>query len=172
MNTTFLVGAMTVAVAVPIGYTITRGHQEKIRLIQTQITQEEATQQAQADVAAMLRQIEQYRTRLPSEPNPSWLVAEAVALGERAGLQLTAIAHQESPHAVQQFTRLAVTVEFNASYHQLGTFLDLVERSERFLRVERMEIRSPTSKEKGNQGSVELTLSTLYLPPVLKGSGG
>lgn len=171
MKATVLIGAMTVAVAAPIGYTIARGHQEKARLIQTQITQEHTTQQAQADVAAMLRQIEQYRTRLPSEPAPSWLVTEAVALGEQAGLQLATIA-QESPQVLQQLTRLAVTLEFHATYHQLGAFLDLLERSERFIRVERLEVKSPTSKDSGTEASIQLTLSTVYLPPLLKGSGG
>ena len=170
MKATVLLGVMSVAVAAPLGYTMAKRHQEKIHLIQTQIAQEQVTQQAQADVAALLRQIELYHKRLPSELNPSWLVTEVVALGERAGLQLTRIA-QEQPQSLQAFTRLAVTLEFSTSYHQLGAFLDLIERSEQFIRVERLEAKSDPSRAEGTDASIRLTLSTVYLPPVLRGAG-
>ncbi len=171
MKATVLIGVMSVAVAAPIGYNMVKGYQAQVRLIHTKITQEQATQQAQADVAAMLRQLERYRTQLPSEPNLSGLVADAVTLGEQAGLQLTTI-EQEPPQAFQYFTRLAVTFKFTVSYHQLGTFLDLIERSDRFMRVERLLVNSSPSAQRGGAAAVEMTLSTVYFPPVLRGVGG
>jgi Tfp pilus assembly protein PilO len=167
MKAPLLVGVVAVAVAGPIGYNVTRRHQEQVRLIQTKIAQEHATQQAQADVAAMLRQVERYQRRLPQEATLSQLVAEAVSLGEQAGLELTTI-RQESPQAFTNFTRLAATFEFAASYHQLGTFLDLVERSPRFMRVETLQVTS-ASRADGGTLQARVTLSTVYLPPALKG---
>ena len=159
-----------VAMASPVGYNVVRGHQEHIRLIETNIAQEQTTQEARMDVAAMLRQLDQYRTRLPSEPNPSELVADAVSLGERVGLQLTTI-EQEPPQPLQQFTRLAVTFQFNTSYHQLGDFLDLIERSNRFMRVERLQVKSESSQTHSGVLAIQLTLSTVYVPPILKAEG-
>lgn len=169
MKPTFLFGAIAVAVVAFLSYTMLKGHQEKIHLIQQQSEHEEAVQNTQADVAVMLRQIDEYRKRLPAQPNPSWLVSEAVALGEQSGLQFTAIS-QDAPRELQsQFTRLAITLEFAASYHELGRFLDRVEHSNRFMRVEHLDVTSP--RERGGQATVQLTLSTVYVPPAVKGSG-
>lgn len=168
MKTTLLVGALTLAVAAPAGYNILKGYRENVHLVQAQLVKEQAFQQSQADVAATLRQIDQYRKRLPPEPSPSWLVTEAVALGEQSQVRFTTV-NQESPVEFPQFTRLAATFEFTASYHKLGAFLDRVERSERFIRVERLDV--DPSREEGGEALIRLTLSTVYLPPVLKASG-
>lgn len=167
MKTTLLVGALTLAVAAPAGYNIVKGYREKVHLVQAQLVKEQAVQQAQADVAATLRQIDQYRKRLPPDPSPSWLVTEAVALGEQSRLRFTTI-DQESPVEFPQFTRLAATFEFTASYHELGAFLDRVERSERFIRVERLQV--DPSREEGGEALIRLTLSTVHVPPVLSTS--
>ena len=167
MKATWLIGAVMLAVAGPVGYNLHKDSQEKARLIQAQITKEEALQRMQADVADMLWRVEAYHKRLPTEPNPSWLVTEAIAIGERSGLQLSSIS-QESPQEVSQFIRLAVSFEFTASYHQLGAFLDRLEHSERFVRVEHLEV-TPT-KEEGGDATIRLTLSTLYVPPLMQGA--
>ncbi len=169
MKSQLLAGAIALVVALPIGYNIRRGQQEKRRLIQTQIAQVRSAHEVQADITAALRQIEQYRKRLPPEPNPSWLVNEAVTLGEQAGLQLTTIA-QDPPQTFQTFTRLAVSLEFAASYHQLGMFLDRVEHAEHFIHVERLSVTPP--REEWGKATIQLTLSTVYLPPVQQQSGG
>jgi len=169
MNTTLIAGAIAVAVVVPAGYTIHKGYQEKLRLVEAQTANEHSTQASQAQTAATFRQIEQYRKRLPNEPSPSWLVSEAMSLGERVGLQLSAIA-QESPQEIQQFTRLAVTLEFSASYHELGLFLDRLEHAGSFIQVERLQVSPP--KEPQGKVSIRLTLSTMYLRPILSRSGG
>ena len=169
MNTTLIAGVIAVAVVLPAGYTIHKGYQEKLRLVDAQIANEHSTQASQAQTADTLQQIEQYRKRLPNEASPSWLVNEAMSLGERVGLQLSAIA-QESPQEIQQFTRLAVTLELGASYHALGMFLDQLEHSGSFIRVERLEVSPP--KESRGKASVQLTLSTIYLPSLLNNKSG
>ena len=168
MNTTLITGAIAVAVVIPVGYTLHKGHEEKLRLIHAQIANEQSTQASQAQTAGTLRQIERYRKRLPNEASPSWLVNEAVSIGERVGVQLSTIA-QEPPQEFQQFTRLVVTLEFNASYHELGLFLDRVEHADSFIQVERLEVIPP--KEPRGEASVRLTLSTVYLAPPLSRSG-
>ncbi len=147
-----------------VGYHGIHGRQqERVQLIQAQIAQEQANRQVQQDVAALLDQVEQYRKRLPSEPEPSWLVREAVALGRKAGLELATIT-QESPQQFQQFTRLAISLEFKASYHALGTFLDYIEQSDAFIRAERLVLSKPGDED--GVTSVSLVLSTIHLPPV------
>lgn len=162
MRTTLVAGAVALAVAAPVGYNLHKTSQESLRLIHTEIANEQRLQRAEADVAAMRRQLEEHGKRLPSEPSASWVVEEAAAQGERSGLQLSTIV-QESPQEFPQFTRLAVTFEFTASYHQLGAFLDRIEHSERFIRVERLEV--VPEKTAGGEAAIRLTLGTIYLPP-------
>lgn len=169
MKPTLLIGVIGLALTGWIGYHgIYARQQERVHLIQAQVAQEQANQDAQQQVATLLAQIEQYHKRLPPEPDPSWLVREAVAIGQKAGLELTTIT-KESPQQFQQFTRLAINLHFTATYHQLGTFLDHLEQSDHFIRVEHLAVNGP--QEARGPASVELVLSTIYLQPVVSGAG-
>ena len=163
MKPALLIGVIGLALTGLLGYHGYKRQQERARLIQTQIGQEQANQEAQAEVAALAQQIEQYRAQLSPEPDPSWLARNVTALGRKAGLELTTIT-QESPQPFAQFTRLAVNLNFSANYHQLGTFFDDLEQSDSFIRVEHLDVSSP--KETGGRAVVHVVLSTLYLPPV------
>ena len=161
-------GIIGLAFTVLFGYhTIQKWQRQQVRLIQQQIAQEQDTQQAQADLAALVRDVAEYRTRLPKEPTASWLVHEVVAIGQKAGVQFTTV-NEEAPQRFPQFTRLGVNLQCKTSYHQLGTLLDYLERSEHFIRTDRITVSSS-----GDEGlaSIELALSTLYLPPLPEHSG-
>lgn len=162
MKQTFLIGAIGLALTGFFGYhTIYARQQERVRVIQAQIAARQADRKAQEDVAALLAQFEKYRQGLPDEPDPSWLANKAMTIGQRAGLELTTIS-QESPQPFQQFTRLTVKLEFTATYHQVGTFLDELERSGHFIRVDALELGAPSSA--GGAGKVYVLLSTFYVP--------
>ena len=164
MNQTLLLGAIGVALAALFGYhSIYAPKQEQVRVIQEQITQEQGDQQARTDVAALLQHLERYRKRLAPEPDTSWLVREVVALSKRAGVQLATI-NQDAPQAFQKSTRLGVTFQFTAAYHQVGAFLDELERADHFFRVEHLDINR--AQEADQPSTVRLVVSTLYVPPV------
>ena len=169
LNNSLVTSAVVLVVGAPVGYNLWTKNQENVRLVKTHIAQERSTQQAQAELAATLRQIEQYRKRLAPDPNPSWLVNDVLAIGEQAGLQLTTIS-QEVPQELPQFTRLAVALEFTTSYHQLGNFLSRIEGADHFIRVESLDVAPP--RDTGGPVSVKLVLSTIYVPPVQKLVGG
>jgi hypothetical protein len=163
-----------VAVIGLFGYHNIRARQQRLLgVIRHQIAQEEVNQQAQAEVAALFLQIEEYRQRLPPGPDPSWLVREAVAISEQAGISL-AVINQEPPTPIPpHLTRVAVNLQFRASYHRLGEFLDLLERSRRFIRVERVDFAPPTGQDDTGEGAVRLVLSTVFVPePMAALAGG
>lgn len=162
MKAPLLTGVVAIAVAVPLGYNIHRHAQAQLRAIRQRIAQEQMLQRTQTEIGATLEQVERYRKRLPSEPNTSWLVNEIVTLTEQANLQLSTIT-QTPPQVFPQFTRLAIEIELSASYHQLGTFLDRLERAEQFIQVEHLEMLS--GNEKDGNVRIRLMLSTIYLPP-------
>jgi Tfp pilus assembly protein PilO len=164
MKPTLLLAVIGVAITGLFGYHgIYVRQQEQVRLIQTQIGQEHADQTVRADTAALLQELERYRDRLPSEPDPSWLVNEVVVPSERAGIELTALT-QDAPQPLQKFTRLSVTLRLRATYHQLGVFLDQLEHSDRYLRVESLDVSPPT--DASGIASASVVLSTVYMPPV------
>ena len=171
MKPSLLVVGIGVATTALIGYNlIHKPQQRQLRLVRAQITAEQTRQQAATTVAALLHDIEQYRKQLPEEPDASWLAQEAVTLAEQSGVQLTTIS-QEPPQRFDAFTRLAVKLQVTASYHQLGAFLDQLERSNHFIRVDRVEI--PPGRDASHQTQdMNVTLSTLYVPSGLKGLGG
>ena len=147
-----------------VGYNgIYKSQQAQLRHIQTDTAAEQARQQTQAEVSALFQTIEGYRKRLPAEPETSWLVHALVDLAERSGVQLTAIT-QEFPQQTPQYTRLSVTVQFNANYHQLGAFVDDIERSTSFLRVDELTVNKPALG--ADQSAIHMVCSTLWLPPV------
>jgi len=162
MKSAVLIGAIGVAIAAPVGYYLFHApHQRQVRLIRAQLAQEQAVRQTEAEVRALLEELAQYRKRLPQEADPSWLVREVVSRAQAAGIQLRTIT-QQAPQALDRFTRLAVHVEFPASYHQLGTFLDELERSDAFIRITQITVSPPQGEP---AASIQLTLETLHLPP-------
>ena len=161
MRPSLLAGAIGVAITLVVSYyAIYVPYKNQASLIRTQIAEEQTNQQMQGDVASLLREVEQYRKRLPQEPDPSWLVHEVVGLAQKAGVQPTTIS-QEPPQPYGQFTRLGVTIQISATYHQLGSLLDAIERSDRFIQVERLLVNRI---EDGGPAMINLTLGTLYLP--------
>lgn len=151
-----------------VGYnTVHVPHQAQVRLTQDQIAEEQATQQMQAEVAALLGQVERSRKRLPEEPDPSVLVHDVATLAQEAGVQLTSIT-REPPQELVPFTHLTIRLQGTASYHQLGVFLDALERADRFLRVERLDVGD--SKGRG-PATIQMVVGTFFVPPLLSGAG-
>ena len=162
----FLLGIIVVAITGSIAYTmIYLPYKKQVQSIQVQKTQEQVNQRTQADVAALVTTIEGYRKRLPKERDPSWLIHETVALAQKDGVQITSI-NQEDPQEFSGFTRLTADLQFTASYHQLGAFLDDIEHSDHFIRVDHVTLSRPATKDEGI-ASIKLAFSTIYLPPVL-----
>ena len=160
-----LIGA-SVAISGLVGYNMVyTPQQEQVRLTQAQIAEEQANQEMQAEVSALLRQVERHRTRLPDTPDPSVLLRDVVELAQRSGVQLTNVM-RETPQELAKLTVLRVNLQLDATYHQLGAFLDALERSDRFMRVERLRV---ARVEPDQPASVNLVVSTLYVPPVLPG---
>ena len=166
MKALFPLVGVSVAIGGLVGYNAAYApQQEQVRLTQAQIVEEQANQEMQAEVSALLRQVERYRTRLPEAPDPSVLLRDVVELAQRSGVQLTNVM-RETPQELAKFTVLRVNLQLDATYHQLGAFLDALERSDRFMRVERLRV---ARAEPDQPASVNLAVSTLYVPPVLPG---
>lgn len=138
--------------------------QSRVRLIQQQLAQEKTDQQARQETADLISQVERYQAKLPSEPDPSWLVREARAVGQKVGITITSIS-QQNPEPGKQATVLSITLRINANYHQLGRFLDELEHGKHFIRVDQLSVAS--GRNDSEKPAIQVTLSTLYVPPLL-----
>lgn len=161
---TVLLAIMGVAAGGLLGYNqCYRPQVQKAERIQRQIEQERANQALAGEVAGLFQHVEQYRQRLPKEPDPSWLVQRAIALAQDAGVLLTRIT-PKVPEEDSQYARLSVRLEFRASYHHLGAFLDRIENDASFFLIEQLDIANPT--EQDHQAPIQMTLSTLHVPAI------
>ena len=158
---------MGVALVFLIGYNaVYKPQQGQLAAVRAEIAAEQAKQQTQAEVATLLRSIDDYRKRLPPAAEPSWLVHTVVELAEKSGVQLTTIT-QDIPQKSDQFTRLSVNLQFTASYHQLGALLDEIERSYAFIKVDRVSLSKMSTGTGEERPSVQMVCSTLYPHPAL-----
>lgn len=173
-----LLGAFGIVLTGLVGYNFIHAPQRRqTGRLQAQLAEQQLKQQTVTELAALFQDLERYRERLPAAPDPSAFTQEIVALAQQAGIQLTSI-NQQPPETVGPLTTIALNVEFSASYHQLGAFIDTLERSHRFIRVNQFSFAGGDTampqataghdKEPGEpQVSVRLTCSTFYLPPLL-----
>jgi len=165
MKPAWVSGVIVLALAGYFGYYngIYLPNQKRLRKLQEQLTQQQQTQELRAQLAQSLEQVEQFRKRLPPEPETAWLVREVGKLAEDTGLQLTSIIPQ-TPRQLSELTHLAVAIEFVTSYHTLGEFISRLESSKAFLRVDELGVARGADETKPAQ--VRLIISTLYVPPV------
>lgn len=162
MKSTLLLGAIGIAVGGFVGYNYGYVPQQTtVRLIDAQLAQEQSNQNTGSDVAVLLKDLERRSKRLAPEADSSWLAREVVALAQQAGVEVTTMT-QDPPQVSPQVTRLGVNLEFNASYHLLGSFIDQLEQGKAFMRVDRLEL----SEVPGQKGvaMVRLAVSSFYLP--------
>lgn len=164
---TLLLGTIIVAFAGFFGYhMVYRPQQAKLAEYPRVLEREQADYQAQADVAALVERIESYRRRLPPGADTSWLVNEVVSVANDVGVQVTRIV-PEPPRDLQGVTRLGVSLQVSASYHQLGVFLDRIERAALFIRVDRADLAGASDANPSSERTIQVVLSTLYIPPFL-----
>lgn len=162
---TFLLGAIQLALFGVVGYNaIYKPHHAALQVASAKLEGARRTQQTQGELVRSLAQIARYRAQLAPAPDSSWLAREVVALSQQVGVELVTIT-QETPQVVEPFTRLAVNVQLTATYHQLGTFLDRVERAPHFIRAE--QCRITPSPDGHGPAAISLVFSTVYLPPLL-----
>ena len=162
MRPAVLCGVVVVALAGYLGYYgIYLPDQRKLSTLREQLTKEQETQELAGGLVHSLEEVEQLRKRLPQAPETERLLQEVGRIAQQEGVQLISIVPQE-PKGLQDVTRLAVTLKFVSSYHQLGRFVSGLENAPLFLLVETLNL----SRDREDVAHVEMTVSTVYVPPL------
>lgn len=132
---------------------------QELSRLREQLREQQQAQELRVQLARSLQELERFQQQLPPEPETEWLIREVGRLAQKAGVQLASITPQ-NPTKLDAFTRVAVTLQFQASYHQLGEFVSAIENATSFLRVDQLEVSG------GQQRTtpILLTVSTVYVP--------
>ena len=162
-------GIIVLACAGYFGYHIAYVRpRETLQQVEQQLEEARQEQELRQQVAQSLNVLDQQRQRFAPRLDPDWLLQEVGKLAREAGVEVASL----SPQTTQQggeFTQLAVTLQFESTYHQLGQFLSRIERAPQSIRVDDLDL----TPERGNTGTakIRLVLSTLYVPPLLTKGG-
>ena len=148
-----------------VGHGVYLQQHQEVAAIHSQLEEQRRIQALREQAARSLHKAEQLRQRLAPSPETDWLIGQLTTIAQTTGVELSSIVPQ-SPKVVGEFTQLAVTLQLATSYHRLGQFLSAVESVPFLIRVEQLEMRSGQD----STAQATLTLSTLYVPPLVPGS--
>ncbi len=161
MNASLLSGVIVLAISGLFGYhNIYMRAQQELRAVREQEQLEGQTQELRTQLAATLEQVERLRKRLSPSPETEWLVEQVGPLAARSGIQFTSI-NPRAPTAMGEMTSLTVSLQFGATFHDLGAFLSAVESSTAFIRIEELDVSVPDAD---GVSQVKLVLTTLHVP--------
>jgi Tfp pilus assembly protein PilO len=163
-NPQLVAGLIVLAAAGAFGYHgIYLKAQLDLQQIRQQQRQAEALQQGRVQLSEALEIAERYREQLAPRKDVDWLVQSVGRIARESGVQLSKIEPQQ-PRELDDLTSLAVSLQFTASYHQLGRFLSQVESHQPCIRVGTLEVSHRLADADGAQ--VQLVLQALYAPPL------
>ena len=173
MSVQWLGPALVPVVAAAIGwYGIYQPQRDRQLAAQTAYAEEQQKAALQRDIADREALLRMYRDRLPKTADTDWLISQSAAVAVEAGIQLNTV-RPDSPAAEKDYTRLTVTVESVATYHELGRFVSRLESAQPFIRIDRVKVaeaastdgaRPSTDDAPTGRRKIMLTLSTIYLP--------
>lgn len=142
-------------------YSIHQPAQQKRRELQERLSLEREIRALKESLIRDVEEIDQLRSRLPSRPETGWLLQVVGDIAKAEGIQFASVS-PEDPTRLQEAARLAVSLRFLASYHQLGRFLGALENSPNFLWIETMEV---SRDQAAGAAQVALTVSSVWIPP-------
>ncbi len=165
MKPAVVTGIIVLALGSYFGYHVAYVSPGKsLEQVQLQAKEAEQEQELRAQVAASLKALEQARRKFAQRSDSDWLLQEVSKLGQEAGFQVTSITPQ-APQKIGEYTQLAVSMQLETTYHQLGRFLSRIERTDSVIHVDDLDVTVPPRGETGRI-QVRLVLSALHVPPV------
>ena len=143
-------------------------HQRAMQQAQRQLTEERDLLRTQQAIATNWPVFRKYQRRLPPEASPAWLMSEVAALAEQAHVRLITMEPEAERSYQTGAAQLMVRVQLESRYHDVATFISLLENSPKYIHVDELSMDAAplgTRPDQSDQiNSVRMTLSTLYVP--------
>ena len=103
-------------------------------------------------IKALGKYIKVYDKRTPENGGVSWLLGEISNMASKERVEVSSI-KPGNPEDYGLYTKLFVIVEIASTYNQLGSLISDIESSEKFLKVESINMKRMGIEEKLDKGS-------------------
>lgn len=103
-------------------------------------------------IKALSKYIKVYDKRIPDAEGVSWLLSEISSMASKERIEISSI-KPGNPEDFGLYAKLSVIVDIASDYNQLGKFIAKIESSEKFLKVESIDIKRMDLDEKFEKGS-------------------
>lgn len=138
------------------------GKVHSLRLAKEKELEEKKAKVAQLDalrerVAEAEDQIAYFERRLPNSPEAPELFEQLKRIAWQTGLRYTAF-DRLPPVKHKMYTEILMSISLIVDYHGLGEFVNRIETSDRFAKVDNIDIQ--TNPDDYSRQKVELNLST------------
>lgn len=91
-------------------------------------------------IRALSRHLKVYKKMIPEGRDVSWLLSTASDMATNEQIEISSI-KPLTPEDRGLYTKLCVTLDTVSTYDQLGRFISRIESYEKFLRIERIDIK-------------------------------
>jgi len=144
--------AMAVLVLVISAIFIYMPFDDKTKSLRIEILKERDKNVLIGKIRAIGKHLKIYNKRIPEQGGVSWLLGEVSNMASKEHIEIPSI-KPGNPEDHGLYTKLFVIVDIACTYDQLGRFVAIIESSEKFLKVESLDIKRMDSEEKFEKGS-------------------
>lgn len=103
-------------------------------------------------IKALGKYIKIYDKKIPEGGGVSWLLGEISSMASSEHVEVSSM-KPGNPEGYGLYTKLFVVVDLISTYNQLGSFISRIESSEKFLKIENINIKRMDIDEKFEKGS-------------------
>ena len=93
-----------------------------------------------SEIKVFDKYIDTYLKRLSRDRGVSWLLSVVGDLAKQEKVKITSI-KPGSSKVKKEYSKLYITLETVSKYYQLGKFISRIESSEKFLKIESLELK-------------------------------
>lgn len=141
----------------------------KIKMLEDQIVGEKEKNKLADEINELGNKINSYRQKISTPGDISLVINEVFKIAKDMKIEIVSLQPQQTEEETL-YVRLPLKVVIEAGYHELGRFLSRIESSEKFIKVDNLQISTaevgsagvPTLEE-GEKPRATLMLSGTYL---------
>lgn len=140
-NKLIIVSAIIIIALITIGsFFIYMPFSEKTGSLRSEILRERDKNLLIGRIRAIGKHLKVYEKRVPQDASVSWLLGTVSDIASKERIEISSIT-PGAPEDYGLYTKLYVIMDIASTYSQLGRFVSMVESSEKFLRIEGMDIK-------------------------------
>ena len=152
-NKLIIVNAVMIALVLVIGAMfIYMPFMNKNKSMRTDILRERDKNVLIGKIKALSKYLKVYDKSIPEDEGVSWLLGEVSNMASKEQVEIPSM-KPGNPEAYGLYTKLFVIVEAACTYNQLGRFIADIELSEKFLKIESINIKRMDLDDKFEKGS-------------------